>query len=50
MGFFIASNVGVSPALNILRTGAVASILIPLSVVETARRFPSLLNRKRGRV
>lgn len=49
MGDLNASNDGVSIALKDLRPAAFASILNPFSAVVTARRFPSLLNLKRGR-
>lgn len=49
MGDLNASNDGASMALKDLRPTALASILNPLSAVVTARRFPSLLNLKRGR-
>ena len=50
MGVLNASKDEASAALNNLRPEAVASIFIPLSAVVTARRFPSLLNLKRGRL
>ena len=50
MGDLNASKDEASTALIELRPAAVASILIPLSAVVTARRFPSLLNLKRGRL
>ena len=49
IGDLNASNAGVSIVLKDLRPAALASILNPLSAVLTARRFPSLLNLKRGR-
>lgn len=39
-----------SIAFKDLTPTALASILNPLSTVVTARRFPSLLNLKRGRL
>lgn len=50
MGDLSASKDEASTDLNDLKPAAVASILIPLSAVVTARRFPSLLNLKRGRL
>ena len=39
-----------SIAFRVLRPTAFARILNPLSAVVTARRFPSLLNLKRGKL
>jgi hypothetical protein len=50
MGDLNASTDGGSIGLKDLRPAAFASILNPLSAVVTARRFPSLLNLKRGRL
>jgi len=50
MGDLNASKDGGSMGLKDLRPAAFASILNPLSAVVTARRFPSLLNLKRGRL
>lgn len=50
MGDLSASKDEDSTDLNDLKPAAVASIFIPLSAVVTARRFPSLLNLKRGRL
>ena len=45
-----ASKDGGSMRLKDLRPVAFANVLNPLSAVVTARRFPSLLNLKRGRL
>lgn len=46
----ITADSVVSLTLNILSPTAFASILNPSSAVVTARRFPSLLNLKQGRL
>lgn len=50
VGDLSASKGWASTVLRDLKPAAFPSILIPLSAVVTARRFPSLLNLKRGRL